>query len=203
MLCVALAGCASSGQETEVASLPEDAGEARALVERFDAVLLDIARRSGELGQSGREAEVRSIALDSFDVPAIARSALGSHWEQLTPEQRLRWTQTYTEFHVVAIAFNWRSSADARIVYLGEEVGPNDTLMVESRLDRAGSGFHVRRDYRLRRTPDGWRIIDVFSPGAVSNVGMRRSEYLAVLARTSFDGLIEDMERRIEVRRRG
>jgi len=199
---VALGGCATKAAEEAPAELPAGSAEARLLVERFNAKLLDVARRSEALGQRGREAELRPLALASFDVPFMARAALGNHWETLTPDQRELWVATYTEFHVVAMAFNWRSAQGARFTYLGEVPAPGGTVLVKTRLDRSSQGADVRRDYRVRFVSGRWRIIDVFTPGYVSQVGMRRSEYLTVLTRTDFDGLIADMERRIETRRR-
>jgi ABC-type transporter MlaC component len=198
-----LAGCATTGEDG-ASSVPPPPGsaEARAVAMHLDARTVEVASRSGELGQAGRESELRQIVEESFDIPHIARATLGDYWNSLDAEQRERWVTTYTEFHLVAMAFNWRQFSGARFEYLGEVSAPNGTILVKARLDRAGQGVSVRRDYRLRLTGSGWRIIDIFSPGYVSNAGMRRAEYLAVLGRTDFDGLIEDMRRRIDTRRR-
>jgi phospholipid transport system substrate-binding protein len=55
----------------------------------------------------------------------------------------------------------------------------------------------VQLDYRLRSGPDGWRIIDVFMNGTVSELALRRSEYSAVLDRDGFDGLIAALDGKI------
>jgi phospholipid transport system substrate-binding protein len=203
MLASWLVGCASGRTvDAEPVPLPAGARQARQLVVQVNDALLDVAARSDELGQRGREEKLRAVVLRSFDMAWIARASLGTEWDELSPEQRELWTSTYTDFHVVAMAFNWRSGQGARFEYLGEASAPKSTVLVKTRLDRAGQGADVRRDYRLRRTDAGWRIIDIFTPAYVSMVGMRRSEYLAVLTRTNFDGLIEDMQRRIETRRK-
>jgi len=180
---------------------PPGADAARAVVERLNERLLDVANRSDDLGQSGREAELRAIALESFDVPLLARASLGAYWKELDADQRALWLETYTEFHIVAMAHSWRRDRGSGFDYLGEEPGGSGIVLVKTRLDRIGQGFSVRRDYRLRDTDGTWRIIDLFTPGSVSQVGMRRSEYLAVLARSDFDTLIEDMQQRIAKRR--
>lgn len=180
---------------------PPGADAARAVVERLNERLLDVANRSDELGQAGREAELRAVVLETFDVPLLARASLGGYWQQLDAAQRALWLETYTEFHIVATAHSWRRDRGARFDYLGEEPGGRGTVLVKTGLDRIGQGFDVRRDYRLRDTDGTWRIIDLFTPGSVSQVGMRRSEYLAVIARSDFDTLIEDMTARIAKRR--
>ena len=101
-----------------------------------------------------------------------------------------------------AVAYSWRHDRESRFRYLGVERAPRNTLLVKTLLDRTGQGADVRRDYRFARVRGRWRIIDVYTPGAISQVGMRRSEYLAVLARSSFDDLVAHMQR-ITASRRG
>ncbi len=48
----------------------------------------------------------------------------------------------------------------------------------------------VELNYRLRETDAGWRVIDCYMNGTVSEVALRRSEYGAVLRRDGFDALL-------------
>ena len=196
--------CASPGSQERAeapASLP---GAAAALqeVQRLNATLVDAAERSQQLGQAGREAAIREVVLEVFDVPSMARASLGNPFDSLTPEEQARWTQLYAEFHVAAAAHNWRRDRGARFEYLGEERAPRGRLRVNTLLDRAGAGVDVRRDYLLAQGSDGrWQIIDMYSPSAVSTVDMRRAEYQAVLSRDGFEGLMRSMEASIANRR--
>lgn len=206
---LALGACAAPTERPSPTLQPEPsipgAAEARQQVERLNAVLLDVAERSQQLGQAGREAEVRAAVLEIFDVPAMARASLGASFAGLTAEQQERWILVYTEFHVSATAHSWRRDRGARFDYLGEEQAPGDGLLVKTLLDRAGTGVDVRRDYLLERVTqdaDGlWRVVDVFSPKTVSLVGMRRSEYQSLLDRQGFDALMRDMQATIARRR--
>lgn len=195
--------CASTGSQERVEAVaPPGAAAALQQVQRWNATLLDTAERSQELGQSGREAAIRPVALEVFDVPSIARASLGRAFDTLAPEEQARWIQVYTEFHIAAAAHNWRTDRGARFEYLGEESAPRGALRVNTFLDRTGNGVDVRRDYLLVQGRDGrWRIIDVYSPRAVSTVDMQRAEYQAVLSRDGFDGLMQSMEQRIASRR--
>jgi ABC-type transporter MlaC component len=40
--------------------------------------------------------------------------------------------------------------------------------------------------------------VDRYSPSTVSEIAMRRSEYRTILEKEGFDGLIEDIDHRIE-----
>jgi len=203
---IALGACASTnGASSSPPPAIAGGAEAREQVERLNAALLDVAERSRQLGQTGRESEIRAVALEIFDVPGMARASLASAFSGLSSDQQARWIVVYTDFHVSAIAYNWRDDRGARFEYLGEEPAPDDRLLVKTLLDRAGTGVDVRRDYLLERgageAGDRWRVVDVFSPKSVSLVGMRRAEYQTLLDRRGFDALVRDMEATIASRR--
>ena len=54
----------------------------------------------------------------------------------------------------------------------------------------------VTLDYRLRKTDTGWRIIDVYANGTISELALRRSEYSALLRREGFASLIEALDKK-------
>jgi phospholipid transport system substrate-binding protein len=58
--------------------------------------------------------------------------------------------------------------------------------------------LEISVDYRLAEVGGEWKIVDRYSPSTVSEIAMRRSEYRTILEKEGFDGLIEDMDRRIE-----
>jgi phospholipid transport system substrate-binding protein len=70
-------------------------------------------------------------------------------------------------------------------------------VLVKSQLDFPGRGVDLYTDYRLREGPNGWRVVDIHEPPAVSDVAMRRSEYAAVLERGGFDELVAMMKERL------
>ena len=53
-------------------------------------------------------------------------------------------------------------------------------------------------NYRMRPDGDGWRIIDVYLNGTVSELALRRSEYAAVLQRDGFDRLVASIDEKIK-----
>jgi phospholipid transport system substrate-binding protein len=52
----------------------------------------------------------------------------------------------------------------------------------------------VRLDFRLYSTSDGWRIIDIYGKGTVSELALRRAEYDPILRSDGIEGLIEVVE---------
>lgn len=204
LLGLVLAACASKApDDTARAPRPPGSDEALARIETFHAALLDVGARSEDLGQRGREAALRPVVIEVFDVPTMARASLGSTFDTLTPERQAQWIDVYTEFHLAAAAHNWGRDRGARFIYLGEVAAANDALLVRTRLDRSGKGVDVGRDYRMTRRPgEAWRVVDVYSPAGVSMVGMRRAEYVAILDQSDFDTLVTTMQERVAAWRR-
>lgn len=200
LVCALVAASCASAPE-QATERPPGSDAALAVVERLNDAFLDVARRSDELGAAGREAALRSVVLDSFDLRFMARASLGPYWNQLDAAQQALWVETYSEFHIASAAHNWRRDRGSSFRYEGEVPGGSGSVLVKTRLDRTGRGTDVRRDYRLLDRDGQWRVIDVFTPGAVSTIDMRRSEYLAFLSRNDFPALIADMQQQTERRR--
>ena len=68
--------------------------------------------------------------------------------------------------------------------------------MVKTKVTAPGDE-DVELSYRLRETPAGPRIIDVYLKGTVSELALRRSEYTSVLEREGFPALIATVDRKI------
>jgi phospholipid transport system substrate-binding protein len=67
---------------------------------------------------------------------------------------------------------------------------------VRTRLRKA-DGETVRLDYLLRQFDSQWLIIDVLAKGSYSELATRRSEYISVLKREGFEGLIAKLDRKV------
>ena len=61
-----------------------------------------------------------------------------------------------------------------------------------------GNSEPVELTYRMRSTAPGWRIIDVFLKGSVSELALRRSEYSSVIKRDGFDALIKGLDEKVD-----
>ena len=48
----------------------------------------------------------------------------------------------------------------------------------------------VEFDYLLRATPAGWKIVDVYLAGTISELARRRAEFSSIIQSQGVDGLI-------------
>ena len=53
-------------------------------------------------------------------------------------------------------------------------------------------------NYRLRKTRDGWRIIDIYLKGTVSELALRRSDFSSTLKQKGFGELAAAVDRKIQ-----
>jgi len=186
----------------ETEGLSADVTAALAVVEALQAGMIEVMKQGPDLGYAGRFAAIEEIARRSFDIPAMARASYGPGFNALTPGQQQAWIAIFERFHISSLAdVRDRYSGQTYVILDASEPGPG-LVMIGSKLDYPGRNVDLYTDYRLRRTSQGWRIVDVFDPPSVSEVAMRRAEYRTVLERSGFDGLIEEMESRIRRRER-
>lgn len=164
----------------------------RALNDTYKAVL----KQATALKYEGRYQKLEPAISQAFDFAFMARAVIGREWNDLPADQQTRWVQTFRTFTIANYAAQMDHDAGQVFEILGEQPGENDTTMVLSRVVDPGAET-VNLNYRLRQTPDGWKIIDIYAKGTVSELAMRRSEYTTVLKTSGIDALVTLVERKV------
>lgn len=178
------------------ASVAAGAEGPTAVVERLNQALRETLEQADGLGYAGRAARLAGPVSAAYDVPFMAEKSLGSRWKDLNETQRQRWIELSREFSVANYAANFDHFAGQRFELLGEEPAPGGTTIVRTHIVEPGAES-VEMSYRLHQTDTGWRIIDVYLKGTVSELAMRRADYASVLERQGFDALVDTMRARI------
>jgi phospholipid transport system substrate-binding protein len=169
---------------------------ARDVVSRLNDSMLAVLRRADELGYEGRYRLLDPALAAAFDLDFMAQYVVGRHWAELSAADRERWRTAFQELTTANYAGRLTNYNGQSFSVLGEEAGAHDTVMVRAKVTEAGAD-DVEMSYRLRQTPAGWRIIDVFLKGTVSELALRRSEYAAVLKQDGFEALVAAVKRKI------
>ena len=71
-----------------------------------------------------------------------------------------------------------------------------DTTIVKSTLIDPG-GEDVELNYRMRQVNGDWRIIDVYLDGTVSELALRRSEFVSIVKRENLEALLAALDQKI------
>jgi phospholipid transport system substrate-binding protein len=159
-----------------------------AVVQRLDDALLATLKDGESLGYDGRYARLQPVMRDTFDLDFMAEKALGQSWQQLSPADQTRWRELFADFTVANYAANFDRFTGQRFEVLGEESSVNDSKLVKTKVVTPGTD-DVALTYRLQKGAAGWRIVDVYLKGTVSELALRRSDFASLLERDGFDAL--------------
>lgn len=178
-----------------------DAG-AQAVIERFYAELLGEMRQAKRLTFDQRYAILAPAIEQAFDLGLMTRIAVGPGWAQLSAEQQQRIAGAFARYTISNYANRFDDYGGERF-----EVSPSATtnvngIIVNSRLIKK-NGEAVTLNYLMRQEGAGWKVIDVYLSGTVSELATRRSEFVAVLQRSGADGLVRMIEEKSAALRAG
>ena len=147
------------------------------------------ALRAPDTSLEAREAQIRNLLSEGFDLPFIGRFVLGRYWEQATPEQRSDYLALFGEYVLKTYSARLGGYAGESMTILSERPAGTKDIVVNTRIERP-SGPPIEADWRVRTSGERYRIIDVMVAG-VSMVVTQRSEFTAVVRRHGLQGLIE------------
>lgn len=166
------------------------------VVGRLNEALVGVLKDADALGYAGRVARLTPAVSEAYDIPFMAEKSLGRRWKTLSEAERGRWIELSREFSVANYAANFDHFSGQTIEVLGTQTGAANTVIVQTRIvDPAAESTLM--SYRLHRRAGGWKIIDVYLRGTVSELALRRSDYASVLEREGFDALVATMRARI------
>jgi len=167
-----------------------------ALVKGVTEEVLSILREDEQIksGDTKRAAEVIETRIaPHFDFPRITALAVGRPWAQADPAQREALTNEFRTLLIRTYANSLTRYRDQTVTFKPVRKGgdPNE-VMVNSQINQPG-GQPVALDYRLARSPDGWKVIDV----AVANVSLvtnYRSSFATEVSNGGIDGLLKALQ---------
>jgi len=152
------------------------ADPAAAQIERLHQKLLEVMRQAKALGIEGRYRELAPVVQQVFDLPAMARLAVGSRWSGFSPQEQAAVTEAFTRMSIASYArnfdgFSGQSFAIDRVDAHGDE------KVVVSHLINPGNA-PIDLTYRMHRAGGAWKVTDVLHD-SISEMAVRRSEFAA------------------------
>ncbi len=165
-----------------------------AVVEGFHAALIDIMRNAQRLGVRGRLQRIAPVMGQAFNLPAMTRIAVGPPWSGFSPAQQQALVQAFSDWSVATYANRFDGFGGESFETLGEnEVGRD--RMVRTRLNRPREEA-VQLNYLMRNADGGWRVVDVYLTGTISELASRRAEFTNVLREGGPERLVAELQQR-------
>lgn len=173
--------------ETEVASK---------VVTGFQAALLNAMEQGDKLTFEQRFELLKPAVLNSHDLTKITRIVVSKEWKKLTIEQKKELTRKFSTLSIASYAHYFDSySGQSFKVESTKQLSPGQ-IYVHTFLVLPDDK-DVSMDYLLKKKGDEWRIINIITNG-VSDLALKRSEYVAVLKKSGFDVLLAELSVKIE-----
>ena len=184
VLCVALTAGAARAESPEqfVQSLGDRATE--------------ILKTKTQTTFAEREQTFRTLLLESFDIPTIARFVLGRHARTLSEAEYRDYEKLFIDFivRIYALRFDAYSGETFRVDRILDQT--DDDVVVRALIERPGGQPPVRTDWRIRTGPAGPKVIDVYVEG-ISMLNTQRQEFAAVIDQRGVEGLMDEMRARL------
>jgi phospholipid transport system substrate-binding protein len=163
----------------------------------FYDTLLATMKDGRTLGQSGRYARLAPVIGRLFDVPLMARLAVGSSWASLPPTQQQRVTEAFGHYISATYADRFDSYSGEQLQIAGEQPRGAEVI-VQTRIVKA-KGDTVSLNYRMHENAGSWQISDVYMDGTISQLATQRSEFHSIIQREGVDGLILALNRKVDL----
>lgn len=165
-------------------------------ITRLNAALLETMKAATKLGYQGRYKKLFPVIKATYDLNFMTRYSAGRHWRDLTDAQRKKLIDAFTRLTVATYAERFDGYSGETFKITSEETPRAGTRLVHSELIKS-DGEPVKLNYLMRKTKEGWQVIDVFLKGTISELATKRSEYSSTLENKGFDGLMAIFEQKI------
>jgi phospholipid transport system substrate-binding protein len=187
---VVLAGAATVAQAQAVK--PPEVLIKEVSTDVLDAVKADNSIRAGDVQKV--IALVDTKVMPYVDFQRMTASAVGRYWRQATPEQQKRLQDEFKILLVRTYSGALAQVKDQTVQLKPMRSSPEDTEVVV-RSEVRGKGDPIQLDYRLEKTPTGWKIYDVNVLG-VWLVENYRNSFAQEIGANGIDGLIAKLAER-------
>ncbi|MGG4605882.1 phospholipid-binding protein MlaC [Paenalcaligenes sp. Me131] len=177
----------SSAQTIDATSAPQDFVEAVAST-ALNAVKNDDAARQGD--REAVKALIETHILPYVNFEKTTRLAAGRHWRTATPEQRQNLINAFKNTLIRTYSGAMTKVDDKSSISMQPfrgDANAND-VVVRSMINQS-NGPAVAVDYRLEKTPEGWKVYDL----NVENIWLiqnYRNQFNDQIAQNGIDGLI-------------
>jgi len=133
---------------------------------------------------------VEKKVLPHFEFTRMTRLAVGPNWRQATPEQQKALVGEFRALLVQTYAATLAAYRNQVIEYRPLRMQPDDTEAVVKSLINQSGGKPVTVDYKMEKTPAGWKVYDVVVAD-LSLVQNYRGSFETEVRKGGIDGLVK------------
>ncbi|MFA5072991.1 MAG: ABC transporter substrate-binding protein [Nitrospirota bacterium] len=159
-----------------------------AVIDRFNATLLDVMKRADQLGYKGRYAVLEPVINDSFALSFMGAQTTGRFWKTMNEQQRNQFLKTYIDWTIATYAGRFDGYSGERFEPASESRAQG-LVKVNSKLIQSTGEPPIAFTYIMRQIDEKWRVMDIQVSG-VSQLALTRAQFTDVLKNKNLDALI-------------
>lgn len=164
----------------------------RTSTEVLDAIKADKSIQSGDFGKI--IALVDGKVMPHVNFTRMTAAAVGRNWRQATPEQQKRLQDEFKTLLIRTYSGALAQVKDQTVNVKPLRAAAGDTE-VQVRTEVIGRGDPIQLDYRMEKTPTGWKIYDLNVLG-IWLVETYRTQFAQEISAKGVDGLIAALAQR-------
>lgn len=170
-----------------------------ALVKRISQEVLDTARSDKDI-QNGNQKKVLELVetkiLPHVDFQRMTALAAGRFWREATPDQQKQLTNEFRSLLIYTYSGAISQVKDQKLEFKPLRADASDTeVEVRSQVVQPRGGDPIQLNYRLEKSPSGWKIYDVNVLGAWL-VETYKGNFASEINKGGIDGLIKTLSDR-------
>jgi phospholipid transport system substrate-binding protein len=178
----------------QTTALAQDTTAAIVPIQRFYVALLAVMK-AGRMTLFSQRYQMLAPALEqAFNVPAIARAAVGLAWSSFPPNQQAQVLASFTRYTVSTWVSNFDTYSGQRLDVLSNPRAAGSALVVTTQIVSPSGKTNVI-DYVMRSAGSSWRAVDVLLDASISQVAVLRSDFGAIAIRGA-GALAESLDRK-------
>ena len=189
---LAVSGSVLAAPLAQAADEGPDALVQRISGEVLTAVKADPAIQKGDIGRI--MTLVDGKIMPNVNFTRMTASVVGRFWRQATPAQQKQLQDEFKTLLVRTYAGALSEVKDQTLSFKPMRAKPEDTEVVV-RSEVRGRGDPIQLDYRLEKTPEGWKIYDLNVLG-IWLVETYRNQFAQEIGSKGIDGLIASLVQR-------
>ena len=151
----------------------------------YDALVASM--KSGGTAKS-RFDKLKPAVERAFDISAMTALSVGPGWATASPADQKALTDAFERMTVANYARNFDSYGGEKFTVDPAVIDRGADKLVKSTL-KPSSGDAIPFNYRLHQADGGWKIVDIYLNGNISQLAQKRSDFGATLQASGPAGL--------------
>ena len=171
------------------------ATEPTGVIQSLYETLLDAMKHGPELGFDGRYQKLEPAIHQAFDVATMCKIAIGPAWTSMPTDKKNALLVAFDKYLVSTYAARFKKFGGQVFVVGTAKSAPGERMLVETKLVKS-DGEPIELNYLMRKNDAGWRVIDIYLAGAISQMTQMRSDFSEPLHRGGVDALIQQLDQK-------